>query len=280
MHKVMVFNNTSRYHNGCIKVMQYLHTNLQENGYKILESVYGNVDKISFKESNFKNSDVVLVNGEGTMHHDSRSSRQLLEILRRAKREGKKTLLINTVFQAMTLDEELIKVLKDTYISVREVKSQRYLKNKFDIDSEVHLDLSYFMDVPDSVTPHRQYVTGKMFSRQDYKSRGVLSINIFKDSWNDIVNILRSTDLFITGRHHEMYASCKARCPFVVLSGNTWKNEGLFETAGVNIPHLPDRALDDEIVSLAEQIEQDPKEFFKLFNWMEQQAKWTIEGKI
>lgn len=280
MHKVMVFNNTSRYHNGCVKVMQYLHKNLQENNCQILESVYGNIDKIQFKESNFKQAEVIVVNGEGTMHHDSRGSRQLLEVLRRAKREGKKTFLINSVFQAMSLNDELVRVLKDTYISVREVKSQRYLKNKFGIDAEVHLDLSYFVDVPEMFSPHRQYVVGKMFSRQDYAPKGVFKIDIFRHKWNDIVNVLRSTDLFVTGRHHEMYAACKARCPFVVLSGNTWKNEGLFETAGIDIPHLQDQATDIEIVNTAAKIEENPNEFFKLFNWMEQQPIWTIENKL
>ena len=55
------------------------------------------------------------------------------------------------------------------------------------------------------------------------------NLDIF-ESWDTIVNKLRKTNWFITGRHHELYAACKARCPFTVLKGNTWENEGLLAT--------------------------------------------------
>ena len=54
-------------------------------------------------------------------------------------------------------------------------------------------------------------------------------IDIFNQHWRDFVSQLWYSNLLITGRHHEMYAACKAECPFVVIEGNTHKNQGLFK---------------------------------------------------
>ena len=40
--KVIIFNNTSKYHKGCAKVMDYIHNNLTSNNHTIIKSIYGN----------------------------------------------------------------------------------------------------------------------------------------------------------------------------------------------------------------------------------------------
>jgi len=71
-----------------------------------------------------------------------------------------------------------------------------------------------------------------------------------------------------------MYAACRARCPFIVLDGNTHKNRGLFETAGVNIKSLPADASDETIEKAIFEI--DYNEYKKLFSWMEEQEPFNI----
>lgn len=273
--KVIVLNDTSNYHYGCKKVMEYLIKDLVKNKHEVLATVKGNVDTLPHPPEYYEQADAIIVNGEGTMHHDRPVPHSLLNIIRNAKKLGKKTALINTVWQSMTLDDEMKEVLRDTYISVREVLSQQELA-KDDIQADVHLDLSYFNNVPEKVTPQREYVVGKFFSQADYRPRNITSVDIFKHDWNSIVNLLRHTDWFITGRHHELYASCKARCPFSALAGNTWKNEGLAKTAGVELLFARGDISHSEIPKFVDQCKERRMEYEKLFNWMERQPKWTV----
>lgn len=277
--KVIIFNDTSDYHKGCEKVMEYLHKDVQNCGHQLLASVKGNKDRVEDVQNYFMEADAVIVNGEGTMHHDKPVPHQLLQVIRNAKVLGKKTALINTVWQSMTLDDEMKDVLRDTYISVREVMSQEELQRD-DIRADIHLDLSYYNDVPEKVSPQRELVIGKFFMQQDYRPEGINHIDIFKDDWNTVVNILRNTDWFITGRHHELYAACKARCSFAALSGNTWKNEGLMKTAGVDIPIESPTLLHSRIPEFLDRCKEHRLEYVKLFDWMQTQPKFTIANKL
>lgn len=277
--KVIIFNDTSDYHKGCEKVMEYLHKDVQNCGHQLLASVKGNKDRVEDVQNYFMEADAVIVNGEGTMHHDKPVPHQLLQVIRNAKVLGKKTALINTVWQSMTLDDEMKDVLRDTYISVREVMSWEELQRD-DIRADIHLDLSYYNDVPEKVSPQRELVIGKFFMQQDYRPEGINHIDIFKDDWNTVVNILRNTDWFITGRHHELYAACKARCSFAALSGNTWKNEGLIKTAGVDIPIESPTLLHSRIPEFLDRCKEHRLEYVKLFDWMQTQPKFTIANKL
>lgn len=267
MKKAVVLNDTNDYHHGCKKVMEYLHKDLHANGYQIVSSTRKSYDFLT-------ECDLLVVNGEGTMHHDKPIPHELLNMLKTAKKAGAKTALVNTVWQSMTLDEEMKDVLRDTYISVREVMSHNELL-KDGIDSDIHLDLSYFNDVPEKVGPQRGYVVGKFFSQADYRPKNIPVVDIFKMDWDILVNILRHTEWFITGRHHELYAACKARCPFSTLAGNTWKNQGLFKTAGVDIPVGAPTLRHDRIPNFVDLCRERRMEYEKLFNWMERQPKWT-----
>lgn len=277
--KVVILNNTSRYHKGCEKVMEYLHKDVVQSGHQIVASVMGNKDTLTDAWDKIEMSDAVIVNGEGTMHHDRPIPHSLLNVIRNAKKQGKKTALINTVWQSMTLDDEMKDVLRDTYISVREVMSAEELQ-KDNIDVDIHLDLSYFNHVPEKVSPHRELVVGKFFAQADYRPKDIPVLDIFKQDWDTFVNVLRSTDWFITGRHHELYASCKARCPFATLSGNTHKNEGLMKTAGVEIPIESPNLLHSRIPHFLARCKERRMEYEKLFNWMESQPKFTIANKL
>jgi len=275
MMKVQIFNNTKDYHHGCTKVMEYLYNDLQENGHTILGSVTGSDDFRPEVEMQFMEADIIIVNGEGTMHHNSPIAHQLLSVIKNAKILGKKTALINTVWESMTIDDEMKDVLSNTYISVREEKSKYAMYESIKLSVDVHLDLSYFIDVPKKITPQRDLVVGKFFIQHDYRPKNVSVIDIFKHDWDTIVNILRSANWFITGRHHELYAACKARCPFAALSGNTWKNEGLMQTANVEIPIESSILPHDKIPYFLDRCKEHFLEYEKLFDWMECQEKFS-----
>ena len=273
---VLLLNDTSSYHSGCKKVIEYIKADIHNCGYKLIESFGSNVKNIQEAHTFIDKVDLVILNGEGSMHHNHRETpTKLLEVLGNAKGQGKKTALINTVWQEMKLDDRTIEVLKDSYVSCREIKSaQEFYKNK--IDADIYLDLSYFCDVLPLEYDFSDIVVGRFFGTE-YKREDAKVIDIFKDSWDVIVNKLRKANWFITGRHHEMYAACKAKCPFVVVSGNTWKNQALLETAKVSIPFAKRI---DQIPTLLKECQQYESEYDYFFNWMDVQPRFTLKGKI
>ncbi len=268
--KSLLFNNTSGYHSGCGKVIEYL-----TSRYNIDHTVRGNIDRIKYDTELFAQADHIVINGEGTMHSDRSVAYQLLDILSLAQAQGKKTSLVNSVFQRMNLSKKHINALQQSYISVREVMSHHFL-NDYNIDSDIHLDCSYWIDVPKESKPEQNLVIGV-----NYANSGIVNnfsdygtVNIFKEDWNHIVNTLRNAKFFITSRHHEMYAACKARCPFIAVEGNTWKNQALFETSGIHIPYV--KSLDqvsDCFIEIKTYWKEYQQNYNKLFDWMEQQPK-------
>ena len=276
----VILNDTSHYHYGCKKVIEYLISDLQSCGYADIKLVGQDIKKIQEARSLGYEADLVVLNGEGTMHSTAIKNREtpiaLLENLSAANHKGIKTALINTVWQNMEIDDFTAYALENSYVSCRESYSHNELKiiNK---DSEIHLDLSYFVKVPFFETSQSDKLIGKFFGRTDSKQK---NLDIFEEDWDTIVNKLRKTNWFITGRHHELYAACKARCPFTVLKGNTWKNEGLLATAEVTIPSFPTLLDEESFDSAINECQGYLAEYEKLFNWMENQPRFSLKGKI
>lgn len=264
--KVVVYNDTSNYHKGCVEVMNVLYRDIYELGLEVTE--------------NFADADIVVINGEGTMHDNQGKAKTMIEVLTRAVTHNKKTFLINTVFQNMHLDSVAIEAMKRATISCREVKSQTYLKETYDIDSIVNVDLSYWMK-PDLAPKTYKYpvLVGQMWHRPLYReSENLPRVNIFKQSWTDIIKEIRQAEWFITGRHHDMYAALIAETPFVVARGNTWKNDGLLETAGVNIPTIASDATDTEISvcwAACREAERNG-EYDRLWKFMRSQKQFSL----
>tara|TARA_R100000687_G_C6415131_1_gene148276 strand:- start:91 stop:1011 length:921 start_codon:yes stop_codon:yes gene_type:complete len=300
--KIMVFNDTSDFHDGCRAVMDYLHNDLKENGHIILESVK-NGEFPQYSEKNFKDAEAIVINGEGTMHHDRPLAKWYLELISKAYSLEKKIFLINTVWQQMTLSKELKKILQESYVSVRDIKSQSEL-NKHNINAHLHLDLSYNMK-PTGLYPgwdesffnhltRDGVVIGSFSHDYDLRRKNIPSVNIFKDKWEDVISRLSTAEYFITSRHHEMYAACIARCPFYVFRGNSWKNEGFLDTAACHLaigPQMPfpydqeDRTVFEfmkgwyDARTFSEHVEEIKKArpyYDQLFDWMDAQTPFSF----
>ena len=275
MHTV-VLNNHSQYHSGCNAVIDVLHSDLLDNGYDVISSTDRDCDS-----ELWDSAELVIVNGEGTMHNNSRREPQsLIELLCVAKESGKKTALINSVWQNMEISDRAIDVLKNSYISVRETLSAEYMTETTGITPDIHLDLSYYapLDVliNSQTLPNPGLLCGKSFPpQQDYRPPDCASVDIFSQGWDTIINKIRHSDWFFTGRHHELYASCVAGTPVSVMRGNTWKNEGLFATAGVDIP-VADRLIShSDIPEFIDKCRERREEYDKLFTWMQNQSPWS-----
>ena len=280
--KFIILNDTSKYHHGCKAVMRYIHTDLLTHNHEILQRVGANQENPEIDMDLYKESDAILVNGEGTMHHNFGATTYfLLPKLEEAQWDGKKTYLINSVWQEMTNEyDEMLRNLD--YLSVREVLSQRELKEKHDVDANIHLDLSYNLHVPSKLCENKfGRITGQFKGREHYEREGYRQVNIFEMEWKRIVDLLANSEYLITGRHHEMYAACRARCPFLILDNikefSTHKNRGFIETSGFDIP-IVEQATEEEIIH-AEKLmigKIQDRTYQKLFNWMMEQPRFSI----
>lgn len=232
----LLLNDTSDYHFGCVKVVEHMC-----DRYNITDKIPSNNKK---RKIDFKKYDTVILNGEGSMHHNTPACKLYMDWLNLAQNAGCDTKIVNSVWQSnKTQFDNILK--KCSTVQVREVLSQKELKTKHNISAAVCPDFSYFC----SEVPTKKYSWVDVYEGQYLRIDpigGYPRIDIFNQRWDEIVNRLRNANLLITGRHHEMYAACVAECKFLVKPSNTWKNEGLLKSANVNIPFDIEGALAGE----------------------------------
>lgn len=235
-------------HVGCEAVIDGIKNKINDAG--------GDVVKITndiVEESLLDRIDVVIVNGEGSMHHTVSKHREVfdkkMKVLRMAQRLKKDTALINTVWQRNTNRYDgVLKNLK--LITVREIKSYKDITSNHKVKNvKIFPDASFYATWTETNQHHIHIMNAGWF---DKNNRSAEALGIDKNitrflSWSDFVSQAKNADIMLTGRHHAMYGALIARTPFVATDGNTWKNSGLMEYAKVNIPILPYRTRDIKV---------------------------------
>lgn len=263
---ILILNDTSKYHNGSLQVINVLKKYFEGHNVILTKKA---------KELYLKDIDFLVINGEGTMHDDAKKVKSMLNLATYAKRNLQiKTALVNSVWYNNS--QHLTEQLKYfDYIGVREILSKKAIQDVIKKEVNVHLDLSFFVDVPWIKYDSKSIVTGNYYL--DGKSRKLITgvgedgyVDIFSEDWNTIVNKLRHSKVLVTGRHHEMYAACKARCPFIIIDGNTHKNSGLFETFNVKLKTIDRTSSLDDIKKAINNMNLE--EYNKLFEKMSKES--------
>ena len=225
--------------------------------------------------------DALVVNGEGTMHDGSGGFHQKMQAIAAAQAAGRKTFLVNTLWHDNPCDyDDALRALDG--IVVRDELSRRELAAKHRVDAEVRLDFSYFAPhraEPPPPGPRKGIRATDFYSREFgcfVRVRGGRCARFeFLDmktlSWDELITELGRTAILVTGRHHAVYAACVARTPFVALSGNAPKIEGLIATSPVEIPVAQSFA---EIDGLIEWARGHRDIYRELFDWMAAQPRW------
>ncbi|MCB9957190.1 MAG: polysaccharide pyruvyl transferase family protein [Rhodospirillaceae bacterium] len=233
-------------------------------------------------------ADAVVINGEGTIHHDR--GRDLLHIAQYAKRESKPVFIVNAVIQEMSGDYlDILRTVDD--LAVREPASAAYLSAM----SVAHrLVPDSFLEADFAAKPTR-HLSGRTLVTDWHPSRdtdvGIAMLNalnavgdaglfyplhdityVAEEQWRHQIANLSTADLIITGRHHGAYAALLAGRPFVMLSSNTHKVEGLSQLSGGRIPFSPDG---EGLKDLAAGARADPDLFKDL---QEQLRSWAPLG--
>lgn len=266
MSKVLLLNNTEHYHAGCKQVIKFFKKEFSDHTLVIPKTL---------KNINVSDYDLIILNGEGSMHSSDTRPKMIkwLSLLNEATDKGIKTALVNTVWQNNSF--EVTKMLeKVSYISVREIKSKNEILKNINRDVDIFLDLSYYIEpeflsdsTPSNITVGNRYIDRGSIHFKNFGEDS--QIDIFTENWDTIISKLKKSKILITGRHHEMYAACKARCPFVALEGNSHKNQGLMETFNVQIPVLPMNSSEEEINKAIVWVQNNTEQFKNLFNFME-----------
>ena len=231
---------------------------------------------------NGEDYDELYVNGEGSMHHDSHVMSEKMKTLRQAIDSGRPAHLVNTIWQEN--GGEFDDVLRGlTSICVRETLSQRDLAERHGIPSEWRLDSSFHAELDAAAPVHDwrgRIVITDFFSREHGLwvriSRGSAEQAQYVDmrdlSWSSLVASLATARMLMTGRHHAVYAACRARVPFVAVRGNTHKIEGLIAASGLPIPVADTLREVGDNVTWAK---ANRRVYEELFDWMAEQPAWT-----
>lgn len=247
MTRVSIVNDTSRFHFGSAAVMDHIFTSVDRLGWDIAASFFGNSFMYEKREppideSIIESSDVIIINGEGSIHHDWPMSVFLMDFIERYKH--KKICLANTMWQDMSAASEA-KLQNAALVIARDPESHREISRFF--KGELHLapDFSSRVKPPLSPMSDQGIVYGGFYWNQHAKMAGVAVkdlalkslaensvVDVTRDNWHVTVNKLRSSRLLVTGKFHEVMAAIVARCPFLFCPVSTHKIEILGEFGG------------------------------------------------
>ncbi len=271
--RIHLMGDHSSLHAGCAAVVDYLKAEIAPFG---------------VLTTNKKEYDLLIVNGEGSMHHANKGYRNKMLALAEAVEKGKPAYLVNTVWQEN--DHEFDDVLRQlSGITVREIMSHDDLLQNHGIASQVHLDCSFSAPVDENApfTDHQGAVVIGDFYSQEFKnfvkwtggppSRRYPFVSMSDVSWSSLIRELRSASIFLTGRHHGVFAACRARTPFITLPGNTYKIAGVLKMAGLPIPMCQSPL---EVFDQIEWVNQNRPLYDALFDWMEQQPPLRLAGLL
>jgi ABC-type polysaccharide/polyol phosphate transport system ATPase subunit len=215
--------------------------------------------------------DVLIVNGEGSMHHNSVRALALLALMKTALEAGRKVILLNATLQAVmpALLQDVFKGL--ALIHVREPRSHAFL-SELGISSLTAPDIAFLAMDDETVSQTRlldakshvlvtagvtadQETLEQLFTaventgmRPVYLSigdggeselasricseRNMPLVNAGDFGVKEVIGFVRQFPLAISGRHHINVFLMRAGVPFVPLPSNTWKVQETLRMVG------------------------------------------------
>jgi hypothetical protein len=262
MYKVLYLNYTAiDPHIGCIGVC-YVHltalfnrgidvetlSNYQLKGYWQGDRTTS-LEYISNSELSSKiyDSDAIVINGEGTLHHNR--GLFLLSIAEFAITVGVPVFLINTTIQEIDGFDAVLSSLSD--LAVREKSSYEYLISKgincrLTVDSIVNADFSTIGDrdyssklIINDWHPHAELIIQPIVDELIVKSNTIyhpLHDSNAYSNWRYTVANYQTAELIIAPRYHSIYLSGLGGSPFIALPSNSHKVSGVIYASGLPIP--------------------------------------------
>lgn len=247
MTRVSIINDTSRFHFGSAAVMDHIFATVTRLGWEINASFFGNSFMYEKREppideALIEQSDIIIINGEGSIHHDWPMAVFLMDFIERHKH--KKICLANTMWQAMS-PASAAKLQHAQLVIARDPESHREISTFYKGTLHLAPDFSSRVNPPLSPMDDHGIVYGGFYWNQHAKVAGLegkdlalkalaekSTIDITRENWHITVSKLRSSRLLVTGKFHEVMAAIVARCPFLFCPVSTHKIEILGEFGG------------------------------------------------
>lgn len=276
MINAIILNDTTRNkgHFGCQAVMYAIFELCRLNGISIIKSF--KKTKIIKKKEYIKCvalADIVIVNGEGTMHDDQAEACEIMEAALYAKKKGKKIFLINSIWQNNNLIKKYLWIFEKIFvrdsISSKQIQQDGYC-------CSITPDLSlYFSEnhktissnnfrrkivVTDSVHWRVSKILAKFSTLNGCDFLLMRSKTIFEVRLIKLLFILRfkinrlkiakdldvaKSSMVISGRYHAICMAIKHGIPFLCISSNSHKVQGLLIDAGISVH---DFMIDEQLV--------------------------------
>lgn len=219
--KVVILNNSAvQPHFGCLMVMRAYRELLKERDVEVIGMQKRDASwQLASNRRMLDKADLVLVNGEGSIHHDRCSS--LLKV-------GLKypAVLMNCVFQEMSAYYgDYLKAFE--LVTVRESFSADYMETEHGHRPEI---------VPDLIFSNLGSMPRVPDCRVDtFLSDSVVSMGQFtlRARKSDYLKILNTYARACCGRFHTICLAAMLGIPFSAWRSNTWKNEAIMTDMGI-----------------------------------------------
>lgn len=239
MH-VFLANDTSDVpHAGCKAVMRSLTAAIAGAGLTITGRHANGTRDID--AAAFDAAEVILINGEGTIHHSGPRARFLLALIQRAKRAGKRVALVNALFQQY--DAPADDILADlALLTTREPRSSAFAR-RFGGKPVTLLDSAADPAFLSKGKPRK--LTQVRVIGGSHRHGLILDpfegyegdrLTMRGTAYEDIVATLRGAEIYLTAQHHGVYAAALAGCPFITTPSNSHKIESFIDWTGLPIP--------------------------------------------
>ena len=144
MHYYLLNDTRYENHHGCLTVIANLTDAMQARNWEMVGSLPVGAGLTPLQaDARLQQADLVVVNGEGTLHHDTASSRQLMANIEYALDQALPVVLINALWQENNTPHWLPVLSKLSAIYCRDRRSQQAL---LDAGLDVHYapDLTFF----------------------------------------------------------------------------------------------------------------------------------------
>ncbi len=138
--------NDTRYdnHHGCLTVIRNLHLGMEKRQWHSSGSlpVSSSVTQLKHYQDAIRKARLIIVNGEGSLHHNSRNTRLLLDIISHLQKTHP-VVIVNALWQDNDQESWLPVLKKLSAIYVRDKKSQNQLHN-MGIKANYAPDLTFY----------------------------------------------------------------------------------------------------------------------------------------
>ena len=245
MKKAILINDTSNeYHIGSRTVVSTMEELCNKNGIELVRKLtrkqigeQAEVDMVAIQEA-----DLILINGEGSLHHHPRVSTSFFKIVMNYVKKNQKVALINTLWEEMDYRQIKKHLDKIDLISFRESLSKENFTNSYYHPNILVVpDLIFYNDVRsiqeigygDSVI---QRIRNTFKRMPNYFPLGMIDTGKYNapetlnmPSLYSYITWLKSLDLYVTGRFHGVCLATLAGAPFLTYDSNSHKIRGILK---------------------------------------------------